>query len=216
MVGRGDDLLPFDVYAPLLSLPRIFRTTLANIPAKIPYIFAKPALVDQWREHLGKYPGFKIGITWQGSPAFTRDRFRSPPLAYFAALAQPGVCLVSLQKGPGTEQLKEAAESLPIVDLGSSLDESAGPFMDTAAIMMNLDLVITSDTAIVHLAGALGVAVWVALPFAPDWRWLLDREDSPWYPTVRLFRQKEVRATGRAFLRRSARRCARSFDPVSE
>jgi hypothetical protein len=113
------------------------------------------------------------------------------PLAQFAPLAQvPGVTLVSLQKGPGTEQLRQADERLPVTELGSHLDEEAGPFMDTAAVMGNLDLVITTDTAAAHLAGSLGVPVWVALPFAPDWRWLADRADSPWYPTMRLFRQE--------------------------
>jgi len=100
------------------------------------------------------------------------------------------VTLVSLQKGPGTEQLRDVADRIAVTDLGSRLDEAAGPFMDTAAVMRNLDLVITTDTAAAHLAGALGVPVWVALPFAPDWRWLADRADSPWYPTMRLFRQE--------------------------
>ena len=135
--------------------------------------------------------GVNIGINWHRSGAGP-DGGRSIPLTAFASLAAvPGVRLVSLQKGRGSEQLTAVAGQWPITDLGGRLDEEAGPFMDRAAVMMNLDLVVTSDTSIAHLAGALGVPVWVALPFAPDWRWLLQREDSPWYPTMRLFRQTE-------------------------
>jgi ADP-heptose:LPS heptosyltransferase len=112
-------------------------------------------------------------------------------LRQFALLAEiPGVRLISLQQGAGREELAQAREQFPVVDLGDDVDRASGPFMDTAAIMMSLDLVITSDTAVPNLAGALGVPVWVALPRASDWRWLLHRADSPWYPTMRLFRQK--------------------------
>ena len=103
----------------------------------------------------------------------------------------PGVELVSLQKGPGTEQLRAVADRFAVTDLGSRLDETTGPFVETAAVMISLDLVIAPDTAIAHLAGALGVPVWLALPFAPEWRWLLGRDDSPWYPSMRLFRQQQ-------------------------
>src|SRR5207248_11489066 len=114
-------------------------------------------------------------------------------LARFAPLAGvEGVRLVSLQKGPGVEQLHVLAGRFPVMELVEELDTEGGAFLDTAAVMKNLDLVVTSDTAAAHLAGALGVPVWVALPFAPDWRWLLAREDSPWYPTMRLFRQAEA------------------------
>jgi hypothetical protein len=107
-------------------------------------------------------------------------------------LAQiPGIRLISLQKGVGSEQLAEARDLFPITDLAGELDEACGPFMDTAAVIKNVDLVVTSDTAAAHLAGALGVPVWLALPLAPDWRWLLDRADSPWYATMRLFRQRQ-------------------------
>lgn len=134
----------------------------------------------------------RIGINWQGNPSYRADRDRSMPLTEFAPLASvPGVSLISLQKGPGSEQVGQLGGLFPVLDLSAELDAHSGPFMDTAAVMMNLDLVITSDTAIAHLAGALAVPVWVALPTVPDWRWLLDRHDSPWYPTMRLFRQKE-------------------------
>jgi tetratricopeptide (TPR) repeat protein len=192
LIGRGDDLPPFDVYAPLLSLPGIFQTRLDNVPAEVPYLFAAPSLVEHWRGRLLNLPGFKVGIAWQGASGHLRDRWRSIPLRYFAPLAEIAeVRLVSLQKHGGSDQLAEVAEQFQVVDFAEELDEAAGPFMDTAALMTQLDLVITSDTVTAHLAGALGVPVWVALPAVPDWRWLLDRSDSPWYPTMRLFRQQK-------------------------
>ena len=130
-----------------------------------------------------EFSGFKIGIRWQGNSAYRGDRYRSIALPEFAPLARiPGTCLISLQKGPGSEQVTEVRDRFPIVDFADELDGEAGPFMDTAAVMKNLDLVIAVDTVVVHLAGALGVPVWVALPLVPDWRWLLDRLDSPWVP----------------------------------
>jgi tetratricopeptide (TPR) repeat protein len=191
LVAQGDPLPPYDVRTPFLSLPHHFRMRLATIPARVPYLSADPALVEHWRQRLTALPGFKIGINWQGNPQLRIDRRRSIPLAEFAPLAAlPGVQLVSLQHGPASEQLTAAAGQWPVTDLGGRLDEAAGPFMDRAAVMKNLDLVVTSDTSIAHLAGALGVPVWVALGRVPDWRWLLEREDSPWYPTMRLFRQE--------------------------
>ena len=195
LIAHGTSVAPseFDLHAPLMSLPTIFRTTLATLPAKVPYLFADAALTERWKEQLKQYPGFKIGIAWQGDPKYRRDAQRSIPLKHFAPLAAlEGVQLISLQKGPGIEQLSELDGRFSVIDLGSKLDEAAGAFMDTAAVMKNLDLVITSDTAIAHLAGGLGVAVWVALPRMAEWRWLLDRADSPWYPTMRLFRQSEA------------------------
>jgi tetratricopeptide (TPR) repeat protein len=189
LIGQGDVLPAFDVHAPLLSLPGILKTSLDNVPATVPYLFAPPPLVQRWREELGKLDGLKIGIGWQGRPTHFGDCFRSIPLAFFGPLAQiPGVRLISLQKGVGVEQLQEVRDRFPITEVGSRLED----FLDTAAVMRSLDLVIACDTALVHLAGALGVPVWVALPLSPDWRWLLDRHDSPWYPTMRLFRQKKL------------------------
>ena len=186
LVERGDELPAFDVQASLLSLPGIFRTTLEDIPATVPYLFADLGLVERWRKELGGATGFKIGIAWRGNPTHPNDRARSIPLSCFEPLASlPGVQLFSLQKGVGVEQLQEVAGRFPVAELGSRLND----FVETAAAMMNLQLVITCDTAIAHLAGALGVPVWVAIPFVPDWRWLLNRRDSPWYPTMRLFRQ---------------------------
>ena len=160
----------------------------ASIPQNVPYLQADPRLVERWRKELESLPGFKIRIAWQGSPTYAMDHFRSVPLAHFAALAKVrGVHLISLHKGPGTDQLDQM--DFPVRRLPACVDQAAGPFMDTAAIMKCLHLVITSDAAIPHLAGALGVPIWVALPFVPDWRFLPDREDCPWYPTMRLFRQ---------------------------
>jgi tetratricopeptide (TPR) repeat protein len=184
-IGRGNDLPTFDVYAPLASLPGIFHTSLETIPAEVPYLFADSGLIEHWRAELGPIAAFKIGIFWQGT---TTDPARIIPLNCFESLAGlPGVQFFSLQKGPGVEQLQDLAGRFPITELGSRLDD----FMDTAAVLRNLDLVIACDTAVAHLAGAMGLSVWVALPFAADWRWLLDRDDSPWYPTMRLFRQKK-------------------------
>ncbi|HEY7158656.1 MAG TPA: DUF6165 family protein [Gemmataceae bacterium] len=193
LIARGAPLPIFDVHAPLLSLPRIFGTTLANVPANVPYLFADATLIDYWRSELSGVAGFKIGIAWQGNPRFPADGMRSIPLTHFTPLAQvEGVRLFSLQKGPGREQLPAVAGYLPVIDLADRLDETTGGFMDTAAVMKNLDLVVTSDTSIAHLAGALGVPVWVALALGADWRYLLGREDSPWYPTMRLFRQTRL------------------------
>jgi hypothetical protein len=189
LIGQGDPLPAFDLHAPLLNLPGIFRTALDNVPATTPYLFAPPPLAERWRQELGKCDGVKIGIGWQGRPTHLGDSLRSIPLARFEPLTQiPGVHLISLQKGAGVEQLQDLAGRLPITEVGSRLED----FVDTAAVMSSLDLVIACDTSLVHLAGALGVPVWVALPLSPDWRWLLDRSDSPWYPTMRLFRQKRL------------------------
>ncbi len=191
LIPEESPLPAFDVDAPLLGLPKVFGTSLATVPAEIPYLFADPGLMEHWRRELDRYAGFRIGIAWQGNPKHNNDRRRSFPLTHFAPVAGlGGVRLFSLQIGPGHEQLSLLDDRFAVVDLGSRLGETADSFMDAAAVMKNLDLVISVDSAVAHLAGALGVPVWVALPFAPDWRWLVEREDSPWYPTMRLFRQR--------------------------
>jgi tetratricopeptide (TPR) repeat protein len=192
VVAQGDPLPPFDVHAPLLSLPGIFHTSLETIPAHTPYLFASPDLIEHWRKELNAVGGFKIGIVWHGNSQQENNRARSIPLSVFESLAGlPGVRLVSLQKGAGVEQLQQAAARFSVTEAGSRLDD----FMDTAAaimaLIMALDMVIGCDTAVTHLAGALGALVWVALCYVPDWRWLLDRDDCPWYPGMRLFRQKK-------------------------
>jgi hypothetical protein len=189
LVDEATSSVSFDVWCSLMSLPRVLGTTLETIPAAIPYLAAAPDLLAQWDGRLRGHDGFRIGIGWQGHRRYHRDRDRSIPLHCFASLASiPRVRLVSLQKNAGREQMAEVA--FPVADLGDEVDGASGPFMDTAAIMLQMDLVITSDTALAHLAGALGVPVWVALPVVPDWRWMLHRADSPWYPTMRLFRQE--------------------------
>lgn len=181
-----------DYYAPLLGLPNIFGTMLNNVPASVPYLSPAPQPLAEWKSRFeASFPNrFKVGIAWQGNPAYPSDASRSIPLSYFVPLAAcPGVQLISLQKDFGREQLARLGGQTGIVDLGATLDQRCGAFIDTSAAIANLDLVITSDTAIAHLAGALGKPVWVALALVPDWRWMLARADSPWYPTMRLFRQ---------------------------
>jgi Flp pilus assembly protein TadD len=188
VIPEGTDQLDCACHAPLMSLPRIFGTTLDSIPSKIPYLAADPALASRWSDELGGFDGFKIGIAWQGNPDHKKDRYRSFPFARFEALASiPGCTIFALQKGPGAEQIETLGGRFPVINLGGQLDD----FADTAAVLEHLDLVITPDTSLAHLAGALGVPVWVAIPFASDWRWLLEREDTPWYPTMRLFRQRK-------------------------
>ena len=190
VVDREKVLPAFDVHAPLLNMPRIFRTELDSVPRDVPYLAADPGRISTWGEQLAKYPGLRVGIAWRGDKGYRFDRSRSILLQSFAPLAQiPGVWLISLQKGFGSEQIAEVADRFVVVDLGPSFDQASGAFLDTAAVMKNLDLVVTCDTAIGHLAGALGVPVWTAIPQPSDWRWMLDRTDSPWYPTMRLFRQ---------------------------
>jgi FkbM family methyltransferase len=187
LVPGGAPLPVFDVHLPLTSLAGIFATCLSNIPAPIPYLSPDPARVQSWRERLAEESRFKIGIVWKGNREHKRDRDRSVPLAEFAPLARlPGVALFSLQVGEGCDQL--ATANLPLTDLGCCFDPLS--LADLAAVLVNIDLLVSVDTAPAHLAGALGVPVWMALPLAPDWRWLLGREDTPWYPTMRLFRQR--------------------------
>jgi hypothetical protein len=193
IVARGEPLPLVDYYCPLLSLPLAFDTQLDTIPAAVPYLAADPARIASWAPRLQQLPGLRVGIAWQGNLQVERliwARGRSIPLAAFAPLADlPGVSLVSLQKGPGSEQLRDVSFRDRVLDLGDDLDCGPDAFLDTAAVMVSLDLIITSDTSIAHLAGALARPTWVALNASPDWRWLLDRTDSPWYPTMRLFRQ---------------------------
>jgi tetratricopeptide (TPR) repeat protein len=187
LVELGQPTSAFDVHAPLMSLPRIFHTSLETIPAEVPYLRADAERVSAWRDELQSVGGCKVGIVWQGSVEFRFDKLRSLPLAAFAPLADvPGVTLFSLQKNFGREQIAQVEFGSRIVDLSPRLET----FDDTAAAIQNLDLVVTCDTSVAHLAGALGANVWVALPFNADWRWLREREDSPWYPTMRLFRQR--------------------------
>ncbi len=189
IVGQGGIVPNADLKAPLMSLPYLLGLVsgLDTILNNGPYLTAEPELIDYWGEKLGPRAKPRIGIAWQGNPNYEADHQRSIPLSAFdPLLAQQDYQFISLQQGFGQEQL--VCRNREIVELGEAVDKTA-TFIDTAAIMANLDLVITSDTAIPHLAGALGVPVWLMLPKTPDWRWLLNRSDSPWYSTMRLFRQ---------------------------
>ncbi len=189
LLSSIDNREPFDFQCALMSLPLWFGTELPSIPNEVPYLRAEEDLVARWKKEIAGH-GFTIGIAWQGAPG-TIDQGRSVPLAEFVPLSLlPGVRLISLQKTHGLDQLAAFPAGSNIETLGDEFDGGPDAFVDTAAVMSNLDLIITSDTSIAHLAGALGRPTWVALKHVPDWRWLLDREDSPWYPSMRLFRQQ--------------------------
>jgi tetratricopeptide (TPR) repeat protein len=190
LVDKIDVSETFDTQIALSSLPRAFGTRLESIPAPIPYLKPERELQSKWAARIGAH-GFKVGICWQGNPNPQADMARSIPLTVFASLsAKPNVRLISLQKGAGTEQLQNLPEGMNVETLGDDFDAGADAFVDTAAVMASLDLIVTCDTSIAHLAGALGLPVWVALKKVAEWRWLSEREDSPWYPTMRLFRQE--------------------------
>ena len=189
IVDENDPTLQFDFHAPLLSLPLAFKTNLTNIPSSIPYLYPDENRMNLWKKKIS-VGGFKIGICWHGGPSKI-DTGRSLPVDNFYRLSKlKNVQLISLQKGEGVSQLRDLRLDMKIETLDESFDSGPDAFMDTAAVMKLCDLVITSDTAAAHLAGALGVPVWVALKFVPDWRWMVDRDDSPWYPTMQLFRQR--------------------------
>jgi tetratricopeptide (TPR) repeat protein len=183
--------LPFDVHCPFMSLPRVFGTTLENVPAEVPYLRPPPAEVNRWRRRLATEPrARRVGLVWAGDPKHQKDRDRSLHLSALAPLAGvPGVRFYSLQLGPAAAQLATPPAGLSVVDWTADFAD----FTATAGLVSQLDLVITIDSSVAHLSAALGRPTWVLLAFAPDWRWLLDREDSPWYPTVRLFRQDAAR-----------------------
>ena len=184
VVNAGSELPKFDVYAPMMSLARIFGTTSETIPAIVPYLKAPDAHAAQLPATLS--PHRKIGIAWAGRPTHVNDANRSCSFNHFIELMGiPQTTLYSLQNGPAADDIAEAGCEALIMNLGNKLRD----FADTAAVIAQLDMVISVDTAIAHLAGALGKPVWVVLPYPGDWRWLLDRDDSPWYPTARLFRQ---------------------------
>lgn len=178
-----------DFHASLMSLPKIFGTNLESIPAIVPYLHKDNTLVNIWQDRLAGCSGFRVGITWRGNPNHKNDHNRSITIAQIAQyLTVPGLSVISLQKDAKDEELAVLRDLDSFFDAGSLVSD----FADTGAIMANLDLVITVDTSICHLAGALAVPVWTLIPFAPDWRWMLKRIDSPWYPTMRLFRQERA------------------------
>jgi len=209
VVAGGEPLPPFDLHVPLLSLPRIFGTTLENIPAPRAYLSADPSLARKWKKQLGA-PGkeLRVGLVWAGG---TSDKKLDCGLAALAPLAGARSAeFHSLQVGEAAAQAANPPAGMKLVDHSAGLKS----FSDTAALVGELDLVVTTDTAAAHLAAALGKPTWILLRYAPDWRWLLGRDDSPWYPTARLFRQPgpgewgepiaRVAAALRAFRRRKA------------
>jgi tetratricopeptide (TPR) repeat protein len=185
VVSAVAQLPGFDFQLPLLSLPGVIGITADKITDKVPYLKADMGLINKWRSKIipEKY---KVGLVWAGNPKHLDDHNRSCKLSAFASLMKmPEAVFYSLQKGNSDTQTINRAESTNLIDTGIELTD----FADTAALIANMDLVISVDTAVAHLAGAMGHQVWTLLPFAPDWRWMLDREDTPWYPTMRLFRQ---------------------------
>jgi hypothetical protein len=171
-----------------MSLPRAMRLQLSDLPGSIPYLTADAERVERWRIQLADLPRPRVALCWAGRPTHFNDRARSMSLADLAPLALPGVTFLSLQKGPKAQEASLPPAGMRLVALGDELQD----FEDTAAVLMLADLLISVDSSPVHLAGALGRPVWMMLPFVPDWRWLLDRADSPWYPSLRIFRQPAV------------------------
>ncbi|WP_448043315.1 tetratricopeptide repeat protein [Bradyrhizobium liaoningense] len=202
VIPRGEPLPPFDLQLPLMSLPRVFGTTVDTIPADVPYLHAEPARLLRWRAALADAMALKVGVAWAGNIRHKGDRQRSLSAeAVLPRLVMPDVQLYSLQKEPRPDDVPVlAALNRDIVDLAPAL----GDFADTAAAVASLDLVIAVDTSVAHLAGALGRPVWMLTPYALDWRWLRDREDTPWYPTMRLFRQRRPREWDDPLMRLSA------------
>ena len=210
LIGTGETTPPFDLQCPLLSLPLAFRTQLDTVPATVPYLAAPPLHRAKWRARLGPRRAPRIGFAWSGNPAHGNDRNRSIPLGLAAAMLPEGAEVYCLGRELRPQDVPAMAMLPHVTFFGPTLAE----FADTAALAAEMDLVISVDTAVLHLAGSLGLPVWGLLPFACDWRWMLDRADTPWYPTMRLFRQsspgdwapviEQVREAAEAFTRDAA------------
>jgi hypothetical protein len=188
LIAKGDDIPPFDLHCPLMSLPHALRTTLDTIPADIPYLAVDAQRQAQWRERLGTKIKPRIGLVWSGNVKHLNDRNRSIALRTMEPLLRLDFEYHSLQKEIREEDKPFLNEFTQIQSHENELND----FSDTAALIAAMDLVITVDTSVAHLAGALGKPVWILLPYSPDFRWLLERGDSPWYPTARLFRQRSI------------------------
>ncbi len=187
LIKQGDPLPDFDIQCPLLSLPLAFNTTLEDIPVEFPYLSINLNKIQKWRQYLAADQSKKkVGLVWAGRPTHKKDRKRSLALEAFKPLTDiPRITFYSLQKGEAGQQIKNSSKGIKLIDVTGELVD----FTETGALIENLDLVISVDTAVAHLTGALGRPIWTLLPYLPDWRWLLNREDSPWYPSMRLFRQ---------------------------
>jgi Tetratricopeptide repeat len=217
VVPRGEPLPVADWHCPLLSLPKLLGSAGSEGLATPPYYQVDPTRIAHWKSVLGPSEKLRVGIAWQGSTAHKGDHLRSVPLTRFAPLAAlPGVQLVSFQKGFGSEQLAAAKadglDILDILDLGAQIDTD---MIDAGAALHAIDLFVTVDTALAHLAGAMGRTVWVATPFAADWRWLRQREDTPWYPSMTLFRQRHRHDWDHVFGRIAARLVSFAKQPMS-
>jgi hypothetical protein len=195
VISRGDPLPAFDLHCPLLSLPLAFGTTLKTVPSATPYLRASSSAAADWDARLGEKRRPRIGLAWSGS--YGNDPSRSIGLAPLLSLLEIDATFVSLQKDVRAADAGVLRGRRDLIHFGDALTN----FSDTAALVSTLDLVISVDTSVAHLAGALGKPVWVLLPFVPDWRWLLDRETSPWYPTARLFREDGTRTWDTAIAR---------------
>jgi ADP-heptose:LPS heptosyltransferase len=186
VIGRTDPVPPFDARAPIPSLPGRLGTTLDTIPARVPYLHATPEAVAAWQSRTASLNHPRVGLCWSGSSTHERDAVRSVRFAEFKKIVATGNhAFVSLQRDSRPDEKVEIAAETRLADFTAHLSD----FNETAALIQSLDLVITVDTSIAHLAGALAKPVWILLAYAPDWRWLWDRNDSPWYPTARLYRQ---------------------------
>jgi len=187
-VIHGDPPPPVDYHIAIASLPHVFETTLETIPCKIPYLYKPEKEKSILVQTIEMMDGFRVGISWAGSPIHKNDKNRSCSLSLFYPLTQiKGVVLFSIQKGPACDDIRKS-NGMPVVDLCDLIDD----FADTATAIFHMDLIISVDTATAHLAGAMGKPTWIIIPFEPDWRWMLDRHDSPWYPSIRLFRQPKA------------------------
>jgi hypothetical protein len=201
---RWEACPPYRAFCPLSGLPRLHGTRLDNVPAAIPYLRADPARVAAWKDRMQRLaPGSprRVGIVWAGRPTHNNDRRRSAKLSDFAPLAAlPGISLISLQKGMPAGQAGDYFGRAPLINIGAEVRD----YDDTMALLECLDLVVTVDTSVGHLAAAMGRPAWILLATSPDWRWLLGRQDSPWYPSVRLFRQTVPRQWSDVFDRVAA------------
>ncbi len=192
IIHEGDRLPQADYCVYMMSLPLRLGTRVETIPAEVPYLKAEPELTVHWAQKLNTRPGFRVGINWQGNPNGPIDKGRSIPLKMLKPLADiPGVRLISIQVGAGNEQIAQVKDIMEVEHLGPEFNAGPDAFLDSAAVMMNLDLIISVDTAPIHLAGALGRPAWVLTKANSEWRWLRNRSDSPWYPQTRIFRRVE-------------------------
>jgi hypothetical protein len=188
LVERGSPLPSFDFHCPLLSLPLAFKTQMDSIPSSTPYLLSDPERVSRWQSRLGAKYKPRVGLVWRGNPTHKNDRNRSILLSQLIKHLPDHCLYVSLQKEVRDTDKDVLGYRNDIFQYGSELND----FSDTAAVCELMDIVISVDTSVAHLAGALGKEVWILLPYVPDWRWLLDRNDSPWYPTAKLYRQEVI------------------------